>query len=121
MLIISKGDEELIKLGRKLSHFPQTENGEYAGSYPANSADAIAHLETLRSKGSDFLLIPSTSMWWLEHYAEFGEHLETQYRIVAHHEDTGVIFALRNPADARLNHKARSQVLSVMQTSTASR
>jgi hypothetical protein len=84
VIVVSKGDEELLKLGdgRKGWHFPQTEEGAYAGYHPVDSPQAIAHLEELRAKGAQFLLFPGTALWWLEHYAEFGRHLENSYRRV---------------------------------------
>lgn len=96
IIVVSKGDDELLKLdGRCAWHFPQTEDGIYAGYYPADSGAAIAHLEALRSKGAEFLLIPSTALWWLRHYEEFGRRLDTRYRAVVRQEDTCLIFALR--------------------------
>ncbi len=82
--VVSKGDEELLELGggRRGWHFPQNEEGAYAGYYPADSAEAIAHLEGLRDKGAGFLLFPETAFWWLESYREFGEHLDSRYRRV---------------------------------------
>src|SRR5207249_3580544 len=76
VLVISKGDEELLKLGgRRGWHFPQDASGVYAGHYPADSAAAIAHLEELRARRGQFLVVPATSQWWLDHYAEFHQHL----------------------------------------------
>jgi len=75
--------------------------GEYAGHYPAGSEEAIAQLEALRAKGGEFLLFPATSLWWLEHYEGFGEHLESNYRLVYDREETCLIFSLREPADNR--------------------
>jgi 2-polyprenyl-3-methyl-5-hydroxy-6-metoxy-1,4-benzoquinol methylase len=96
VVVVSKGDNELLKLeGRRAWHFPQREDGVYAGYYPADSAAAIAHLEALRAKGGQFLLFPQTAFWWLEHYAEFKQHLESHYRVVVRQEDTCLIFALR--------------------------
>jgi len=95
VLVVSKGDDELLKLnGRPAWHFPQTEDGIYAGYYPADSTAAIEQLETLRASGADFLLFPSTALWWLDHYTEFKQHLEYQYSTVVNQEDTCVIFAL---------------------------
>jgi len=96
VLVVSKGDDELLKLdGRRAWHFPQTEDGAYAGYYPGDSTAAIEHLETLRASGADFLLFPSTALWWLDHYTGFKQHLEYQYSQVMSQEDTCVIFALR--------------------------
>jgi len=96
VIVVSKGDDELLQLGgRKAWHFPQDEHGGYAGYYPADSAEAIAHLEALRVKGGDFLLFPHLAFWWLDHYVDFKKHLESRYRQVVRNEDTCLIFALR--------------------------
>ena len=57
-------------------------------------AEAIARLETLRERGAEFLLFPSTGVWWLDHYGEFKEHLESHYAVVARQEEICMIFAL---------------------------
>ena len=55
VLVISKGDDDLLRLdGRHGWHFPQTAGGVYAGYHPADSTQAIAHLETLRARGAEF-------------------------------------------------------------------
>jgi hypothetical protein len=98
VLVISKGDGQLLRLeGRQGWHFPQTEEGRYAGHHPANSAEAIAHLEALRVKGADFLLLPSTAFWWLDHYAKFRLHLEEHYVSVVYQADVCLIFDLKPP------------------------
>ena len=95
VIVVSEGDDELLKLDdRKGWHFPQTEDGAYAG-YPADSAAAIAHLEALRAKGGDYLLFPGSALGWLEHYKGFKQHLESRYQVVVSQEDTCVVFALR--------------------------
>jgi hypothetical protein len=97
VIVVSKGDEDLLSLdGRRGWHFPQTEAGVYAGHYPADSDEAIGHLEALRARGGEFLVFPSTALWWLDHYAGFGRHLETHYRVALRREDTCLIFALHD-------------------------
>ena len=95
--VVSRGDDELLRLngGRRGWHFPQASNGVYAGCYPGDSAAAIAHLEELRSRGADFLLLPETDFWWLQHYGDFRRHLEDRYRVVVDEEGVCVIFSLR--------------------------
>ena len=61
--------------GRDARHFPQDADGSYAGYHPAGSADAISHLKSLQRAGAGYLLIPGPALWWLEHYAGFGEYL----------------------------------------------
>jgi GT2 family glycosyltransferase len=93
--VISKGDVELLKLeGRRAWHFPQCEDGTYAGHYPANSDTCIAELERMRSKGAEFLVIPATAQWWLRHYAQFGEYLKTRYGAVGDEQSPATIVAL---------------------------
>ena len=65
VLVISKGDDDLLRLdGRVCGHFPQTDSGVYAGYHPADAAEAIRHLEALKTKGAEYLLVPATSFWW---------------------------------------------------------
>ena len=47
VLVVSNGDDELLQLGaeRRGWHFPQMEDGTYAGYHPGDSAEAIAHFE----------------------------------------------------------------------------
>ena len=107
VIVISKGDDELLNLdGRYGWHFPQTAGGVYAGYHPANSAEAISHLECLRARGAGFLLIPNAAFWWLDHYVEFKQHLDSNYQVIAFQEDACLIYALR--ADA--GHHSRVQV-----------
>ncbi len=95
VLVVSRGDPELLRQsGRRARHFPQREDGVYAGFYPADSAAAIAHLEVLRAQGAEFLCFPSTALWWLDHYAGLRRHLEQRYRVVAHEPGTCLIFSL---------------------------
>jgi hypothetical protein len=87
VLVVSKGDDRLLDLdGRPAWHFPRASDGQYAGYYPQSSLAAIDHLESLRTQGGQYLLLPSTAFWWLEHYAGLRKHLETRYRCLP---DTG--------------------------------
>jgi GT2 family glycosyltransferase len=84
VLVVSRGDDELLEVpGRRTLHFPQGSNGLYAGHYPATDADAIAHLEDLRSAGAQYLVFPPTARWWLEHYDRFARHLDERYALLS--------------------------------------
>lgn len=85
VLVVSRGDRELVRLGeREVAHFPQAENGEYAGHHPADSEAAIAELERLREAGVEYLVLPSTAFWWREYYPDFLSHLARRhYRVEA--------------------------------------
>jgi 2-polyprenyl-3-methyl-5-hydroxy-6-metoxy-1,4-benzoquinol methylase/glycosyltransferase involved in cell wall biosynthesis len=80
VLVVSKGDEELMRLpGRRAWHFPRGKGGEYAGYYPADSDAAIEHLESLRGQGAQFIVFPNAAFWWLEHYKGLRQHLDGRY------------------------------------------
>ena len=52
VLVITRGDEALLRLERRRGeHFPQTPTGLYAGHYPSDGDEAVAHLEELRAAG----------------------------------------------------------------------
>ncbi|MEP6910008.1 MAG: glycosyltransferase family 2 protein [Actinomycetota bacterium] len=94
ILVVSRGDNRLLELeGRRSAHFPQLDGGVYAGHYPANSAEAIDQLERARQRGAEYLLFPQTSLWWLDHYYEFAEHLRGRYSQMTGDGDC-LVFAL---------------------------
>lgn len=103
VIVVSRGDEQLVNFeGRKGWHFPQNGDGVYAGFYPADSATAIAHLEALRAKGGEYLLLPSTAFWWLEHYRGLKEHLERRYRVAFQEEGACILYNLgESPGSGR--------------------
>jgi hypothetical protein len=83
VLVVSRGDEELLRIGpRRALHFPQDEFGRYAGYHPEDSDTAIALLEDMRARGGEYLLLPSTSFWWLDYYEGLRDHLDRNYQSV---------------------------------------
>lgn len=102
VLVISKGDQELLNLEKRRGwHFPQDEDGGYAGYYPADSAEAIVHLRSLIAKGAEFLLVPNTGFWWLEHYRDLDEWLAKAHAPVWRDERCA-IYKLHREAPAPL-------------------
>jgi GT2 family glycosyltransferase len=92
--VISKGDDDLLKLdGRRAWHFPQGAAGTYAGHYPADSRACVAALERMRGDGVEYLVVPATAQWWLRHYKDFGDYLNTRYRAVGD-DEYATVFAL---------------------------
>jgi hypothetical protein len=80
VLVAGKGDDALLQLGAARAwHFPMAEDGRYAGYHPAGDTAAIAQLEGLRARGADHLLLPATTLWWLDHYRGLRRHLEERY------------------------------------------
>jgi glycosyltransferase involved in cell wall biosynthesis len=110
VLVVSRGDDELVALeGRVGWHFPQAEDGVYAGHHPQDSEVAVRHLEELRVRGATHLVIPATSAWWLDHYADFRRHLEERFAVVAADPETCVAFDLTQAPAARSRRAAGSR------------
>jgi hypothetical protein len=89
--VVSRGDDDLVRAlhreGRPAWHFPRCADGTHPGHHPADSREAIAALRAAWGQGARYLLIPSTSAWWLDHYSDFcaelcrcGKKIETQDR-----------------------------------------
>jgi radical SAM protein with 4Fe4S-binding SPASM domain len=93
--VVSKGDDAFLALDCAATwHFPAGEDGGYAGYHPPDSAWAIEQLEAIRARGADYLVVPATSAWWLEHYLGFADHVWSHYPVAASADDTCTIFAI---------------------------
>lgn len=97
VLVASRGDDALLELDdeRRGWHFPQTDDGVYAGHYPADDNEAISQLESLRSRGAEYLVFPRTGLWWLDHYRKLRSHLDARYGAVASRPEIGVLYDLK--------------------------
>ena len=96
VIVVSKGDDALLDLyGRRAWHFPQAPDGGYAGYYLPDGGGLIAHLEVLRARGAEYLLFPRTSLWWLESYPKFAQHLHRHYPLVLDSPGECAVFALQ--------------------------
>jgi hypothetical protein len=101
--VVTRGDPELLQLGgMRAWHFPQNEQGDYVGHHPLDSAAAIEELERTRKRGAEFLILPSSSFWWLDHYGEFAAHLEERYRR-RWADDSCIVFELGGLSDIPMN------------------
>jgi GT2 family glycosyltransferase len=94
VLVVSNGDDDLLELGanRLGWHFPQMQDGTYAGYHPGDSAEAIAHLEALQAKGAEYIVFPETARWWLGYYRELDGVLRSNTSIEIDELGTCVIF-----------------------------
>lgn len=85
VLVVSRGDRDLVDLGEiDAGHFPQDPEGRYLGHHPRDSEDAIARLEALREDGAEYLVLPATSSWWLDHYEELATRLRERGEVSEH-------------------------------------
>jgi hypothetical protein len=100
--VVSKGDPRLVEFAERAGrHFPADAEGRYAGYHPRTSEEAIALLEAARGEGAEYLCLPATASWWLEHYAGLAAWLGVHCRVVAEQRDTCVVYdLLRSPAEA---------------------
>jgi lipopolysaccharide biosynthesis protein/glycosyltransferase involved in cell wall biosynthesis len=95
VLVISRGDDELLRLnGSKAWHFPCSADGVYLGYHPADSAEAIARLKAARAFGAEFLVLPATAYWWLDHYQGFRDYLQNDCAELAREDEVGCIYQL---------------------------
>jgi SAM-dependent methyltransferase len=89
-------DEEqlrgMISTGRSSLRFLERD-GQYWGP-PPDDVTAINELDRLRRKGASFIIFAWPAFWWLEHYAEFAQHLGSNFRCVLKN-DRLVAFDLR--------------------------
>ena len=119
VLIVSKGDEELVRIeGYRTWHFPRDEWGAYAGHYPSSSVEAIVHLRQLYAEGARFLVFPATAAWWLDHYRELADLLNSAHRVTATVDGVCVVYELCQSAafdaflsmdeDRRIDRPART-------------
>jgi GT2 family glycosyltransferase len=96
VLVASRGDPQLLLFRERQGwHFPQGPAGIYAGHYPADSAAAIAHLESLIVSGAQYLLFPNTAFWWLDHYQDLQTYLNEKCCRVAD-DDRFILFRISN-------------------------
>jgi hypothetical protein len=102
VLVVSRGDDALLELdSRRALHFPPSREGTWAGYHPATSEDAVTQLEEMRAAGGEFLVLPSTGLWWLDYYSAFGEHLERNYTVVVRDTETCIIYRLKAALNGR--------------------
>jgi hypothetical protein len=95
VLVVSKGDAGLLELpGLSAAHFPQAEDGGYAGHHPSDGAAARSELEALRRGGAEYLVIPETARWWLDFYDELADHLAAEAEVVADSPGACLVYAL---------------------------
>ena len=96
VVVVSRGDERLLALeGCVAGHFPAQEDGAWSGFHPRDDEWAIGHLEHARDAGAQYLLIPASALWWLDHYVGLAEHLRTRYSAIVEDAERCAIFDLQ--------------------------
>ena len=102
VLVVSREDQTLVASdGREVWTFAQLEDGSRSDHHPTGDEEAIAELERLRERGAAYLVLPATSLWWLERYRGLRDHLE-RYRCASEDPESAVIYELSEPTEARV-------------------
>lgn len=100
VIVASKGDDRLLELDDRTGwHLPQVAGGIYAGHHPADSDDAIGQVESLRSRGAEYLAVPASGLWWLGHYDGLRRYLGGCAELVAMNQESGAVWRLTSPGD----------------------
>jgi processive 1,2-diacylglycerol beta-glucosyltransferase len=100
VLVAGPGSDALLDLGRRRAwRFPRDAGTLPGGCGRADGTSIVAHLEELRHQGAEYLIVPATTLWWLDYLPEFKRHLERHYQLAAR-EDACLIFTL-HPASGR--------------------
>jgi hypothetical protein len=95
VLVVSRGDETLLSFRRRSGlHFPQLDDGTWAGFYPDDGDTAVAHLQELAASGASHVVFPKPALWWLDHYPELREQLEGSGRLIAWDPDVAAVWEL---------------------------
>jgi glycosyltransferase involved in cell wall biosynthesis len=79
--------------GRRVFPFLE-KNGQYWG-LPADDQAAIQELNRLRTLGADYIVFAWPSLWWLEHYSEFNNYLNSRFKCVFQNKNI-VVFEIKD-------------------------
>jgi hypothetical protein len=93
--VVNKGDPRLVEIeDREGRHFPGDAEGKYAGYHPRTSEEAIGQIEEARRAGAEYLCLPATALWWLDHYQGLAAWLGAHCRVVAEDPETCIVYDL---------------------------
>jgi glycosyltransferase involved in cell wall biosynthesis len=90
---VTKWDPTLLRLSRRHGvQFP--DRRQMSDGYPRSGPEVVAHLELLRRRGVTHLVFLQSTLWWLDHYPAFAEHLRRRYGLL-HTDADCVVWELR--------------------------
>lgn len=94
VLVVSEGNDELLRLGRRAWHFPQDASGAHAPLAPSVGAAAVSQLEGLSAMGVRYLLVPATASRLVDRCEELRDYLAHRCRLVALRESVCTVYEL---------------------------
>jgi len=97
VIALSASDETPMALrGYPMRHFPHEGHAADWGKNPGDNA--TGEFEAHRTAGASFLVVPSTSLSWLDQCPLFRGYLNRTYRLVHRSVEVCLIFDLRHPS-----------------------
>jgi hypothetical protein len=118
--VVSKGDPALTLFDQRHGwHYPQSPSGQYLGHHPDTGAAAVAHLESLRARGAQYLVIPAIYAWFLDHYTDLRGHLNREGELI-HRDENCAIYGLSKrelttgPSNTAVERQLRDLVAAVL-------
>jgi hypothetical protein len=94
--VLTSGDSRLLEVsGRKALHFPHGSGGRYHGELDATQA--LEQLAELRSKGVEYLVVPSMAASWLDRHPDFLPGLQAKYDMLARRQRVCTVYELNAP------------------------
>ena len=80
-ILVDEGDFIRKSFSRRKAIAYLERDGQYGGP-PADDAEAIQELETLRQQGATFLVILWPAFWWLEYYTEWNQYVRSRFHCI---------------------------------------
>jgi hypothetical protein len=102
--------------GYKYRHFTQDEDERRFRWREVDSPTLINRLEAWVQNGAEFLVIPNSSLWWLQ-LQDFREHLDGQYQRLGGRKDFGVLYRLATEWIPDSPNRSQEQTGSSVQSS----
>jgi glycosyltransferase involved in cell wall biosynthesis len=89
----TKWDPTLLRLSRRRGvQFP--DRRQMPDGYPRHGSEVVAHLESLRRQGITHLVFLPSTVWWLDEYPGFADHLGRRHRLL-HADDDCTVWRLQ--------------------------
>ncbi len=102
LAVASDGEAAWVDLPRRTAwHFPRDAAGNHTAGPLSCGLSAVAHLESLRGAGAEYLVVPGNAAGFLERLPAFRQHLDRRYRRLRD-DEVGRVYELRPAVEAAL-------------------
>jgi hypothetical protein len=107
VLVVSGGNEELLRLGRAALHFPVDGRGGPGSTGSIGQGTTAAQLTDLRARGVRYVVVPDTAREGVERPGALPEPVRERGREVAFREGICTIYELEHAERTRTGRAAR--------------